>query len=207
MHQIVQPRAATSSMHITLDDTLGALFSSTLIGIWTYPRDSSVLKLTILLIMALDTASVVLNSEAIYNYVIRNYGNLLSLERIDVTDTVLDKLMIFAINRGMMNIILHIVLLATFISMDNLIWTYFHASGARVYTISILSMLNRRTSMSPEHSDLANANTYGTPPSTLVFARQRSDDATKYDSDDISGIALRALKLDNRPARNRGPPR
>ncbi|KAL0954481.1 hypothetical protein HGRIS_003450 [Hohenbuehelia grisea] len=60
------------------------------------------------------------------------------------TDTLLDKLTVFVINRGVMNFIFQVVGLILFVSMDNLYWSLFHSSGARVYTISVLALLNRR---------------------------------------------------------------
>lgn len=61
------------------------------------------------------------------------------------TDTLLDKLIIYTINRGMVTATIQTLNLAFFIGMaDNLVWSPFHLILSRIYIISLLATLNRR---------------------------------------------------------------
>ncbi|OBZ76870.1 hypothetical protein A0H81_02923 [Grifola frondosa] len=61
------------------------------------------------------------------------------------TDTILDKLIVYTINRGIMTFVIQTLNMALFIGMpDNLIWGPFHMILSKVYTIAFLATLNRR---------------------------------------------------------------
>ncbi|KXN91301.1 hypothetical protein AN958_01275 [Leucoagaricus sp. SymC.cos] len=61
------------------------------------------------------------------------------------TDTLLDKLIIYTINRGIITATIQTLNMAFFIGMpDNLVWAPFHLVLSRIYIISLLATLNRR---------------------------------------------------------------
>ncbi|EGN92836.1 hypothetical protein SERLA73DRAFT_190557 [Serpula lacrymans var. lacrymans S7.3] len=63
------------------------------------------------------------------------------------TDTLLDKLSIYTLNRGILTFIVQTLNMVLFITSTTMAWTLFHLCLSKVYMISFLATLNRRESL------------------------------------------------------------
>ncbi|TFY65356.1 hypothetical protein EVJ58_g2033 [Rhodofomes roseus] len=63
------------------------------------------------------------------------------------TDSVLQKLTIYIIHRGILTTVLQIALLGTYLGsiyQTKLIWAIFHCAGGKIYVNSMMAVLNAR---------------------------------------------------------------
>ncbi|KAF8189001.1 hypothetical protein BJ912DRAFT_926188 [Pholiota molesta] len=137
--------ATTKADLYTLGSAL-ALFKAIVIKVFTFKFWSSSLlpymKILVAANKSLETCADALITAALCFYLHRGRSE------ISRTNTMINKLIVFAVNRGVITTFLQLFYLIAFeIKPDSMAWVAFHVSISKVYTNSVLATLNSRNAI------------------------------------------------------------